>query len=77
MLHQLLYVSVETHPYTEKDLAALLEQSRSKNKKLGITGMLLYYKKHFLQVLEGEKDVVFELFRVIRKDQRHFGRALR
>jgi hypothetical protein len=71
MLHQLLYVSVEKHPYTKEDLTALLNQSREKNAKLGITGILLYYKKHFFQVLEGEKEAVFNLYQTIRKDQRH------
>jgi hypothetical protein len=71
MLHQLLYVSVETSPYTKEELVSLLKQSRKKNTTLGVTGILLYYKKHFFQVLEGEKDVIFDLFRMIREDERH------
>ena len=71
-MHQILYVSVETHHHSREDLEALLKQSRDKNAKLGITGILIYYKKHFFQILEGEKDVIFELFRTIRKDNRHF-----
>jgi len=71
MLHELLYVSVESHPHSQEDLVALLEQSRANNKKYGVTGILLYFKKHFLQVLEGEKDTIFELLRKIRSDQRH------
>ncbi|MFC1703335.1 BLUF domain-containing protein [Candidatus Omnitrophota bacterium] len=71
MLHQLLYVSVETHHLTEADLEELLQQSREKNARLGITGILLYYKNHFFQVLEGEKEKVFELFYSIKADQRH------
>jgi hypothetical protein len=71
MLHELLYVSVETRRHTKDDLLALLNQSRANNEKLGITGILLYYKKHFLQVLEGEKETIFELLRKIRKDARH------
>ena len=71
MLHQLLYVSVETRPHTQEDILALLKKSREKNTLLGITGILLYYKRHFFQVLEGEKDAIFKLFQTIRKDQRH------
>jgi hypothetical protein len=52
-------------------LTTLLEQSREKNAKLGVTGILVAYKKHFLQVLEGERDTIFELFHTIRKDERH------
>ena len=59
-MHQILYVSVETHRFTKDDLKALLNQSREKNLKLGITGILIYYKKHFFQILEGEKDKIFD-----------------
>ena len=71
MLYQLLYVSVQTRSYSEDDLVALLEQSQKNNKVLGVTGILVYHKKHFLQILEGEKDTIFELFRKIRRDDRH------
>ena len=71
MLHQLLYVSVETKPYTKEELIALLEQSREKNATLGVTGILIYFKKHFFQVLEGEREIVFDLFRTIKHDNRH------
>jgi len=52
-------------------LLALLEQSRAKNAKLDITGILVCYKKHFLQVLEGERETIFDLFKTIREDERH------
>ena len=71
-MHQLLYVSMEKHPFTKEDLESLLKQSREKNSGLGVTGILLYYKKYFFQVLEGKKEIIFELFRTIREDQRHF-----
>ena len=70
-MHQILYVSVETHPFTKDDLMGLLKQSREKNITLGITGILIAYKKHFFQILEGEKESVFELFRTIKEDRRH------
>lgn len=70
-MHQILYVSIETHPNTREELRALLKQSREKNARLGLTGILIYYKKHFFQVLEGEKDAVFALYRTIREDKRH------
>ena len=70
-MHQILYVSVETHQLTKNDLKELLAQSRAKNKTLGITGILIHYKKHFFQILEGEQEKVFELFRTIKADNRH------
>jgi hypothetical protein len=71
MLHQLFYVSVQTHPLSEQDIEELLKKSREKNSESGITGILIYYKRHFLQILEGEKDNVFKLYFEIKADQRH------
>lgn len=55
----------------EDQLLFLLNQSREKNLRLGITGMLLYKGGNFMQMLEGEKAVVLELYETIRKDDRH------
>ncbi|HBC02747.1 MAG TPA: hypothetical protein DC015_00765 [Aequorivita sp.] len=41
------------------------------NPSLNITGALLYNNNFFLQVLEGSKKTVKELFSKIRKDKRH------
>lgn len=49
----------------------LLEQSRESNKKTDITGMLLYTRSKFIQVLEGEKPVVGKLYAKIAEDDRH------
>jgi len=54
------------------ELHKLLSQSRNKNQRLEITGMLLYANKKFIQALEGEKNQVLELYNVIMDDSRHF-----
>ena len=59
--------------FTEEDLVDLLKQSREKNTRLGITGMLLYKDGVFLQVIEGEERVVEKLYATIEKDSRHQG----
>jgi hypothetical protein len=56
---------------SDDELIALLEQSREKNLDLGVTGMLLYKSGNFMQMLEGEKEVVLELYETIRHDDRH------
>ena len=48
-----------------------MEQCRSKNARLGITGMLLYKDGNFMQVLEGEDSVVRQLAAEIELDRRH------
>lgn len=56
-----------------KDLKKLLDQSQRNNARLGISGVLLYYEMTFLQVLEGEEQVVLDLIKRIGADPRHTG----
>ena len=68
---QLLYVSRATVPMTETDLVDIVDRSCRKNARLGITGLLLYGRGNFIQVLEGEATRVDELMEVIKQDPRH------
>lgn len=52
-------------------LDALLEQCRRSNAAADVTGMLLYERGSFFQILEGEPSVVTALFEKISQDQRH------
>ena len=55
----------------QEDLLDLLNSSRERNLEHNITGMLVYHKKSFIQVLEGEKEKVQQLFTNIQNDSRH------
>ena len=69
----LIYVSSAVHPFSDADLMALLKQSREKNARLDITGLLAYQDGSFIQVLEGLDDGVRQLFKTICADNRHRG----
>jgi hypothetical protein len=69
----LVYVSSATQLFSDEDLKALLAQSRDKNKRLGITGLLLYKDGNFMQVLEGAEDAVLATYASIQADTRHHG----
>lgn len=57
---------------SEQTLIDILTVSRKNNTNAGITGMLLFARGKYFQVLEGEADVVHALFNdKIRKDPRH------
>ena len=71
MEHELIYTSSAAREMNEKDLSELLEQSREKNARLNITGLLLYGKREFAQILEGDKNEIFSLYDTIVKDDRH------
>jgi len=72
-MFQIVYLSSATQMFAKPSLVALLEQSRVKNARLGITGLLLYSNGNFMQALEGEEAVVRSLLQTISLDQRHDG----
>ena len=72
-MYLLAYASTATFDFQDGDLITLLMNSRANNKRLGITGILLYDDRHFVQVLEGEEQAVRERFARIDADPRHDG----
>jgi len=71
MLVRLLYASRASTPTDASVYDSILEQSRARNPKLGITGILCYSENLFIQVLEGGRDEVCELYNTIVRDGRH------
>lgn len=70
-LHEIIYVSLASHEMSEAELAQLLEQSRAQNQAVGISGMMLYHRREFMQLLEGEQEALFALYEKIERDPRH------
>ena len=71
MPFQLTYHSVAKPDITIEDVRNIMEVANKKNKELGITGCLIYHNKFFLQILEGEKEIVQEIFDTIKLDDRN------
>ncbi|MGD8957742.1 MAG: BLUF domain-containing protein [Chromatiaceae bacterium] len=71
MLYHLGYVSTQTHPMGGKELLEILKSARRSNEDVEITGLLLHREDSFFQVLEGEEDVVRQVFDKIQRDPRH------
>ena len=70
-LIQRVYISRATRSMAADDLLALLEVSRRRNKREGITGLLVYHGETFMQVLEGEAARVGALYEDIVRDPRN------
>lgn len=68
---RLIYSSAVTRDMSLQDLKSILDRARSNNAELNICGMLCYENNYFLQVLEGERAAVTELFIEIADDPRH------
>jgi len=71
MVYSLVYVSEATTPLSSRGLAALVRQSRRSNRLTQVTGLLLHQPGTFLQLLEGQRDVVETLYAKIETDARH------
>jgi len=71
MLVRCLYASRPRSPLTQSVVDGILEQSRRNNPARGITGVLCFTDDVFIQVLEGGRDPVSELFARIAGDDRH------
>jgi hypothetical protein len=72
VLSQYLYISTApTLPREEVD--AILAASARNNPERGITGLLLFNGRNFLQLLEGEQGDVAALMDTIMADPRHSG----
>ena len=71
MLTRLMYASETAEALNPASLQALLDQARAANERRNITGMLAFDSRWFLQVLEGDRQVVNEVFSRIAADPRH------
>lgn len=70
-MHQVIYSSAAVAPFSEAELTELLATARVNNGRVGVTGMLLYHEGSFLQALEGDEQVLENLYAKIGKDKRH------
>ena len=71
MLVQCLYASRLAAAQAESQIDSIMEQSRRNNPRLGVTGILCFTNDVFIQVLEGGRDEVCDLYNKIVGDARH------
>lgn len=71
MLNRLIYSSHLTRPLTVVQMKEIADQASTRNKDIFVTGILLYNKSQFIQVLEGDRSHVNAVFQKILSDDRH------
>jgi hypothetical protein len=71
MLAHLIYVSEAVEAMTPADVETILLQARQKNRLRDITGMLVFDRRAFLQVIEGDAQRLTDLYARISQDTRH------
>jgi hypothetical protein len=55
----------------EKEVQKILQSAQKNNPRINVTGALLYSGGWFCQVIEGDYEVLDELFETIQMDERH------
>ncbi|MDW3193995.1 MAG: BLUF domain-containing protein [Cytophagales bacterium] len=67
----LIYASYATRDWTDQELFDLLRTSRLRNSRRGITGLLVYAQRRFLQIIEGDQSQVLALYSSIKDHPGH------
>ncbi|MBL0358202.1 MAG: BLUF domain-containing protein [Chitinophagaceae bacterium] len=75
-MFQLIYCSIARPGLEEADIKNIISISRAYNAAHDITGCLLYYDKEFIQILEGDQQLVKSLYEKIAADKRHYSLVL-
>jgi len=68
---ELIYISVADNALTPADIKLILETSKINNAKQNITGLLCFDGQRFLQIFEGPKDTIKDLYQTVAQDSRH------
>ena len=69
--YRLIYASRSAVTTSPEGIAAILETARRKNREEGVTGLLYFDHRTFLQALEGTREAVNRTFQRIGPDPRH------
>ena len=71
MYKSISYLSVPTRTLSLEDRESIYNKAKVSNRKLDITGILYKTDENFFQILEGESEIIDEIFSKIKKDSRH------
>ena len=71
--NMIIYISKATRVPTAEEVARLARASAENNRNTGITGLLLQIGNYFVQVLEGQPQILSAVLRKIDRDERHTG----
>jgi len=70
-MRQIVYISTGVGDLREQDVAEILRVSQVNNRRDGITGLLYFDGKRFLQAIEGDDARLESRLKRIRNDSRH------
>jgi hypothetical protein len=68
---QLTYTSLASANFGMSDIQEIMRKAEKFNGENEITGCLLLYNRRFIQILEGEKEIIENLYSKIKQDKKH------
>lgn len=71
-MHHIIYLSQAKTNLSPTELVVMLLQARDNNMRQNVTGALIYGRGKFMQLLEGEEQVVRAIYRKIVADARNY-----
>jgi hypothetical protein len=72
MFYRLIYTSKASDKFVAADISHIVKSAQAHNKRIGVTGLLMFIEDGFIQYLEGnEEDVLNVYHNIIVKDKRH------
>ncbi len=71
ILTQLIYYSDASEQITADVVSHFVEAAHRRNLELGLTGFLIYNRRHFLQLIEGGRTNLNHVYGRIMRDERH------
>ncbi|WP_299196638.1 BLUF domain-containing protein [uncultured Erythrobacter sp.] len=67
----LIYVSTAATQMNDAEIEAITTRAAARNANAGVTGMLAYNSRNFMQLLEGGGEAVLSIMQDIERDERH------
>jgi len=70
-LYHLIYTSTPAYPIVDSGMEEILKTAREHNSRFQVTGMLICLPYSFVQLIEGPKEQIQQLYKNIQRDPRH------
>lgn len=71
MRYAISYLSTANIKLQDQEVTDIMNETMVFNRDHDITGILLYNEQNFFQLLEGEKQIIIDLYNRIAEDHRH------
>lgn len=70
-MFRLIYTSSACWRLSPRQVANIANVCGRKNRRVGLTGILVAHQGQFFQILEGDEDALYRCANLIRRDPRH------